>query len=208
MFAKFFERKSVHCMVILMAAAMLPAHAADDKKVGKEQAKRLQQMQRQLEQEKSQKSQIEQEKTVLDGQLKDAKGKLSKIQHNADAATKRSAELAKELETAAATKAELEAKIAESEKKLAETTEVLRKAEVANHQLEASLAQRSQTLSACEAKNDGMYKYSMEILGKYESKTCSASLLQKEPFTQLKQVEIENYVENSRDKLDQQKFDQ
>jgi hypothetical protein len=41
----------------------------------------------------------------------------------------------------------------------------------------------------------------------YAAKSCSDSLLQREPFTGIKQVEIENILEEYSYKLDQQKVD-
>jgi len=41
-----------------------------------------------------------------------------------------------------------------------------------------------------------------EVLELYEKKSCLVSVLQSEPFTGLKRVEIENAVEDLRDKLD------
>lgn len=202
-----FYRRTALLFFIAMALAMtlaIPAEAADAKKAAREQVKRLQQMQRKLEQDNIQ---ITQEKTVLDVQVKELQGKLGTTQRGAENAAHRSAALGKELKTVAVAKQELELKLAESEKKLADKDEVLRRSESANRQLETTLAQRATTLSACEAKNDAMHKDSLEILDKYQKKGCGSSLLQKEPFTQLKQVEIENYVETERDKLDQQTLD-
>ncbi len=41
---------------------------------------------------------------------------------------------------------------------------------------------------------------------RFEQKTCGEILAQKEPFTGLKRVEVENLLEEYRDKLDEQKL--
>jgi chromosome segregation ATPase len=195
---------------LLLALAMAfaaPASAADDKKAAQAQVRQLQQAQRKLEQEKAQ---LAAEKTTVDGELKDTKDKLDEAKRGTEAVTRRRAALEKELSAAASEKAalktqltELEAKLADAGKKQADTTAVLRKTEEAKAAVEATLTQRSQTLATVEAKNDTQHKLSMEILEKYQQKGCTTSLLQREPLIGLKQVEIENFTESYREKLDQ-----
>ena len=198
-------------LLLLALACALPAGAADDKKAGKEQVRQMQQMQRKLQQEKSQ---LAQEKTALDGQLKETKDMLDATKRSADTASRRRTALVKELEVAAADKAalavkltDMEIKLADTEKKLVDTTETLRRVEGAKIQVESNLTQRSQSLATCETKNETQHKYGMEILDKYQKKGCTSALLQSEPFTGLKQVQIENMAESYREKYDQQKVD-
>jgi chromosome segregation ATPase len=188
-----------------MLIAALPAFAADKKSDGtKEQLKRLQQSQRKLEQEKSQ---LARDKAAVDGQLKEAQDKLDEAGRKAQGAAARAAVLDRELKAAKAEKESLAGKLAETEKKLAETGEALRKAEAAGRQLDAGLKQTAQSLGACEAKNEKLHGYGTELLRKYEAKGCGEAMLQAEPFTGLKRVEIENYAEDTRDRLDEQKLD-
>jgi chromosome segregation ATPase len=207
--------KSVSAIVLPLALALtfaLPVKAADDKKAGKEQVRQLQQNQRKLEQEKVQ---LAQEKTQLDGELKDSKLKLAETSGRADAASRQRLTLSKELGAANADKAALIAKVAETEKKLLEAEQKLVTANDAfqrldgvKTQVEVNLAQRSQVLASCEAMNQAQHQYGMEILEKYQSKGCSSVLLQKEPFTGLKQVQIENMLEAYREKFDRQSLGQ
>jgi hypothetical protein len=57
----------------------------------------------------------------------------------------------------------------------------------------------------CTERGQELRKTSNEVLDLYEKKTCKDSTLQGEPFTGLKRVEIENAVEDMRDKLDSQR---
>ncbi|MDO9448997.1 MAG: hypothetical protein Q7J21_00820, partial [Rugosibacter sp.] len=82
------------------------------------------------------------------------------------------------------------------------------KSALAGRQLEADLKQKTQALAACEAKNAKLHGYGVDLLDKYEKKGCGAALLQADPFTQLKRVEIENLMEDYREKLDEQKLDE
>lgn len=205
------RRLSVVFVAAMLLAAM-PVSAADKKgDREREQLKRLQQSQRKLEQENSR---LAQEKTVLDSQLKETRDKLGETERKARRAAARAAALDKSLKGVQAEKdaltqklAESEKKLAESERKLAETSEVLRKAEAAGRNLDAGLKEKTQSLAVCEAKNEKLHDYGKELLDKYEKKGCGDAMLQGETFTQLKRVEIENLVEDYREKLDEQKLD-
>jgi len=188
--------------LLLAATSVAAADGKGDRE--REQLKRLQQSQRKLEQEKSQ---LARDKSAVDSQLKEAQDKLDEAGRKAQGAAGRAAVLDKELKAARAEKESLAGKLAEAEKKLAETGEALRKAEAAGRQLDAGLKQTSQSLAACEARNEKLHGYGTELLEKYEKKGCGEAMLQTEPFTQLKRVEIENFVEDYRDKLDDQKPD-
>jgi len=188
---------------MLLAAA--PAPAADRADREREQVKRLQQMQRKLEQEKSQ---LAQDKAALDDQLKAAREQLGEAGRKAQGAAARVAALDRELKSVRTEKESLSDKLAQAERQLAEKGEALLKEESVGRQLDADLKQTSQSLAACEAKNAKLHGYGLELLEKYEKKGCGDALLQAEPFTQIKRVEIENLVEDYREKLDEQKLDQ
>lgn len=63
---------------------------------------------------------------------------------------------------------------------------------------------QKQQLLLCEDKNIALYQANLEMADRYKNKGMGTSLLQREPITGLKQVEIENILEEYRDKLDQQ----
>jgi chromosome segregation ATPase len=197
-------RPGLPTLAIALAVSLLssPSQAAESRE--REQLKRLQQSQRKLEQEKAQ---LARDKAALDGQLKEAQDRLDEAGRRAQGAAARAAVLDRELKAAKAEKESLAGRLAEAEKKLAETGEALRKAEAAGRQLDAGLKQTAQSLGACEAKNEKLHGYGTELLRKYEAKGCGEAMLQAEPFTGLRRVEIENYVEDTRDRLDEQKLD-
>lgn len=72
---------------------------------------------------------------------------------------------------------------------------------------EAKIAQQSQTIDMCEKKNLALYELNVEILDKYKSKGVWGAFIQAEPFTQIKRVEIENTLQEYKDKLDSQKME-
>jgi hypothetical protein len=74
-------------------------------------------------------------------------------------------------------------------------------------ELEGKLANETKLRKDSETKNQKLYDYNVELMHIYAAKSCSDSLLQREPFTGIKQVEIENILEDYSYKLDQQKVD-
>lgn len=190
-------------LVLLLLAISLasPAFGAEKKPdPAKEQMRRMQQMQRKLEQEKAQ---LTQEKTELDGKLKDVEGKLDEARRQA---ARKAAGLEKELATVQSAKESLTTKLADTEQQLARLTEQQRTTDAERKRLQALAAQLQQSVTGCEAKNENLHKHGVELLERYEKKGCFDAVLQGEPFTGLKQVEIENYREEMRDKLDEQRI--
>ena len=59
---------------------------------------------------------------------------------------------------------------------------------------------------ANEDKNARLVQVNRELLVHYEKKGWLDAVLQREPLTQLKRVEIENIAEEYQDKIDRQEF--
>lgn len=192
-------------LLLLLAATVvaIPAVAADQK-ADKDQIRRLQQMSRKLEQEKAQ---LAQEKAAAEGRLKESEDKLGEAQGKAAGANRRAAQLAKDLEAMRGEKDGLAAKLADTEKQLAETTGQYRTAEAERKRLEGLAAQQKQTIASCEDHNAKLHGQGVALLEQYRSKGCFDAALQGEPFTGLKQVAIENFVEDNRDKLDEHRIE-
>lgn len=188
---------------VLLAAAVLtavmltaPAFAAE-KNVdrSKEQVRRLQQAQRQLEQEKAK---LGEEKAAVEAEL-------GEVRKKAEAETRRAASLAKEVSALRTARDAVAGKLAESEAELRRTQEQQRLAEAEGKRLQAALTSEKQQLAVAIERNKEMHKVSGEVLSLYEKKSCFDSAFQREPLTGLKRVEIENAVEDLRDKLDSQR---
>jgi chromosome segregation ATPase len=195
--------------IVLAAFLALPgatlAQSADKKAdAAREQARRLQQANRKLEQDKTQ---LAKEKAETEGKLKEAEEKLGDVQRKVAGANRRAADLTKDLEAQRAEKEKLAGQLAETEKRLAETGDKLRKEEGERKRLEALAAQQKQSIAQCEGLNAKLHEEGLTLLERYRKKSCLDATLQAEPFTGLKQVEIENFVEDYREKLDQLKVD-
>jgi chromosome segregation ATPase len=70
--------------------------------------------------------------------------------------------------------------------------------------VEVQMKGTQKELLTCEDKNAKLYRYNREILASAQDKTLWQSLTRAEPFTQLKKVELENLLEEYRDKIDAQ----
>jgi len=70
------------------------------------------------------------------------------------------------------------------------------------NQLEAQLKRQTNNFSVCYENNKKLYDLNTQLLTRYENKGFSDVLAQKDPFTGIKQVEIENLVQDYRYQLD------
>lgn len=64
------------------------------------------------------------------------------------------------------------------------------------------------TLDDCAKKNGDLYQVNIELLKQYESKGVWDAMMQKEPVTRLKQVQIENIVEDMQYRIEKLKVEQ
>lgn len=184
-------------LVMLMAAFVaMPAFAADKKAdPGKAEVRRLQQVQRQLEQEKNQ---LSEEKAAVESQLGEVRKKV-------DGEARRAAALSRDVAAMRSERDAVTAKLAAAEAELLKIRETQRAAEAESKRLELALAAEKKNVSVCTERSQALHKVSNEVLDLYEKKSCRDSTLQGEPFTGLKRVEIENAIEDMREKLDSQR---
>lgn len=210
---------------LMLAVAVTPAaHAA--KKEDKA-ARRMAQMKKQFEAEKAQlQAQFEQDKAALEDKAKASEKESSEIKGSLTAAKRRQATLAAELETLRKEKTELEARQQATETSLREAQATLDKTSktltdlTAQHQatvrdlkaneaqrkeLNKSLVQRDQSLVTCNEKNAKLHDFGLQLVKVYDKPGTYEAVLRTEPFTQIKRVELENILQDYRDKLDEQR---
>lgn len=65
-----------------------------------------------------------------------------------------------------------------------------------NTQLEARLTSQNKNFDVCYSNNKKLYAINKEILGQYENKGFWDALKQREPFTSLERVKVENLVQD------------
>lgn len=186
-------KTSLAALLLMAALAVSPALAADKKAdPNKEQLRRMQQAQRKLEQEKAQ---LAAQKAAVESELDEEKKK-------AEGEALRASALKRDVSGLRAARDAVATKLAETEAELRKTQEAQRVADAEGKRLQSALAVERQQHATCVERGNELRKVSGEVLELYEKKTCLDSALQSEPFTGLKRVEIENAVEDLRDKLD------
>lgn len=198
----------IRCLAALCIAALMSAtaHAASKKDPNKEALRR---MQMQVKQAQDEKAALEQEKTALGQELETLRKKTVEIESATARANRGKVAAEKETEALKREKAELGEKITQLEKQLGESQQSLRdtrqslQGETSQRQrLEQDLGVRDRELGACETKNAKLYRYQVELIDRAQSQGSFSALLAAEPFTQIKRVEIENILEEYRDKID------
>ncbi|MBL8200207.1 MAG: hypothetical protein JNK40_04470 [Chromatiales bacterium] len=95
-----------------------------------------------------------------------------------------------------------EARLNEVVSKYKELAEELRKVEAERNELARQAAADGQGLKVCAQRNVQLAGIANEALDRYEKKGCFGALAQAEPFTGLKRIEVENAVEEYRQKVD------
>lgn len=87
--------------------------------------------------------------------------------------------------------------------KYKELVEVLRQLEQERAHLADNAYEQAIQVNQCVEKNQRLYTLNIELLDRYKKKGVWTALLQKEPFTQLQRVEIENITQEYQQKLDE-----
>lgn len=199
--------------ILFLAGSLLPEAMAASNKDSKER-QALRRVQTQLNEVQQQKSLLEQEKTGLAEQMEELKKKSADLESGAAKANARRVALDREVEGLGKDKVELSAKLQETSrglqemtKKQAEAMQTLQHKEREIKRLEAELVRQTRQGEMCEVKNGQLYQINAELMDKYQSKGVFGALLQAEPFTQLKSVEMENLLQEYRDKMDAQRVE-
>lgn len=217
-----FQVLTVLLSSILLATAMLPSstQAADKKDNRQREAmRRMEQMKQQLEAEKAElQASFDKEKATLQETIDKSAKEASSLKAGLASANHRSKQLEADLEAVKQEKLALESKQQQTETKLKDTQSTLEtsqknlaeltkqyqdaqsqiKAGIADKKTQSSnLAQKEQRLAACDAKNANLYGLGRELID-YNDQHCTA-----EPFTQIKRVQLENIMQDYRDKLDE-----
>jgi chromosome segregation ATPase len=199
--------------LLLMASTAALAQQAPDKQASREREmlRRAQAAQKQAEDAKAV---LEQERSKLDAEAKAAKAQVAKtsgavarerkradeLQVSLDAVTKERSSLEKDKDVLGTRLADTEARLKETLAELARTRASLaaREKELAGVQQVA--AQQARSIRTCEDKNLKLYGVATEVMGKYRDQGVWDAMKRKEPFTGLRQVEVENLLEEYRDR--------
>jgi septal ring factor EnvC (AmiA/AmiB activator) len=204
-------RLSGWAKVTMVAAVVLvlgtdPAMASNRRDPNKEAIRR---MQMQVKQAEDDKAAAEQAKADLQKQLDAEKKKstevessLAHISRAKSAAEKAVDTLKREKTNLSESLAKVEQQLAETKKELHDTTGNLHQVSDQKQRLEQDLTRRNDELTSCEGKNKKLYQYEVELVNRAQQQGSLDVILEKEPLVGFKRVEIENLMEEYRDKID------
>jgi hypothetical protein len=153
----------------------------------------------QLQQLSNERVALQAENTKLKQELEQAKAQLQK----ANVATKALETRSRALEVSAArgtttsqqTEEQLErsrAQLQELVTKFRETAQSLRDIEADRGLVKGQLAAREHELKTCVDRNAALYNLNTEVLDRMQNRGLWSSIAEREPFTKLKRVELEN----------------
>jgi len=180
---------------------MMDANAAANKDQKKER-QALRRMQQQLTEVQQQKSALDQEKAALEETLKKTHGETEAQKRLAASAAAKVSRLEGDIETASREKTELRAKLDEATKQNQELSTQLKQLEQDFKNKEAALERQNELRKLCEGNNGDLYRIGQELVGWYTKKGPLNAILEAEPFTRIKSVEMENLLEKYRDDLE------
>jgi DNA repair exonuclease SbcCD ATPase subunit len=204
-------------LAVLAALALLACavpgfvRAADDDTVARAR-EMLRRTQEALHQAQADNAELLRAKTEAEQKLKAATEQIATVQSGSKAAQ---GALNAKLTSAQTVQTDLQnklndanARVAATNAKLSDTTQQLnaRVAEIA--QVKQMLEQSKTANASCEDKNMKLYSYAEAVLQLYKNKGVWASLSQKEPVLGLKEVDVENVVQEYQAKFASQKIKQ
>jgi len=193
--------------VTLLGLSLARPAAADDPAVQRAR-EMLRRTQEALRQAQSDNADLQRAKAEAEQKLQATVKELETAKHNKAAQAAFDAKL-----TAAATaQAELTRKLAEATEqvnagnaRIGETAKQLAARDAELEQARHLLEQSKRETASCETKNVTLYGYAEAVLDKYKNKGVWASLSQKDPVLGLKNVDVENVVQEYQLKFDSQK---
>lgn len=208
--------KKLVLILVLAGWVVAPAWAAGESRE-RQMLRRLQQQMQQINQALTQ---AEQEKATALADKEQAERELENVRSDTVSARRqltgeRTARNRMERDVLAlkTEKKALETRVADLEKQVADSAiqqrahvQTITQAEAQARQVTSTLGRTEETLNTCQKHNNQLYALGRELMVKYREKSCRDALLEAEPFTGLKKVEVENLLEVWRDRLDREKL--
>jgi len=207
-------------LLVITIAFSSNINAAEKDKSARRAAQMMQKMKQDMEAEKAaMQTQFDAQKKELEDKLKQNEEENKKLESSLAKEKRKSSRLELTLKTTQTEKEAVEAKLAQTQtaletnqKNLADMTENYRQAQadlkVNDAQRKTQLstfAQTSKSLQNCEAKNDKLYHYGLDLIKVYDKPSNYEAAIRTEKFTQIKRVELENILQDYRDKLEEEK---
>ncbi len=200
------KTRSLWLILFVLFGLGAAAHAqADVASREKQFLRRLQVMQQQMNE---QNAALRKERDDLAAQLEAAQASVASLKEKSQKASGKAQGLEKSLQAQQSDNASLTQQLAEAQQALAtlrqehvNTLATLKASEGDNRQFKAANAWQQRQIADCEHKNLLLYQANTELLEKYKNKNVWDALAQKEPFTGIEKVRIDNVLQEYRDKL-------
>jgi chromosome segregation ATPase len=174
---------------------------------------RLTQSQRKITQETSLQSALEEEKQQALAEaekLVKEKGRLStegkSLKTKADALETKADSLEKKITSLESTNKHQNERLEKIEAERDGLDKKQKQTAVTLQDKERELAQLDGKYNQCAENNVRLYTIGDELIEKYKKKSLMGTLIEKEPFTQIKKVELENLAQEYKVKMDQQRM--
>lgn len=178
-------------VILLLIAPVTFVNAADSEAMAKAKFM-LRQASAENSQLKSENQKLLADNKALEKQLAELEKKYSKL---ADRSEKAKSAMGNRVDSLNDKLTEVLSSSRETELKLKQTSQE-------KQQLLNMAATQTEKMELCISNNHRLYEINQELLGKYENKGIWSVLSQEEPFTGLKQVEIENLVDDYQYRMD------
>ncbi len=193
-------------LLALLASGLAASAQADTASREKQFLRRLQIMQQQMNE---QNAALRKERDELAAQLAAAQAGVASLKEKNQKELGKAQGLERTLQVQQRDSAALTQQLAQARQALAalrqeheSTLATLKASEGDNRRLKATGAEQRGQITDCEHKNLLLYQANTQLLEKYKNKTVWDALAQKEPFTGIEKVRIDNVLQEYRDKLD------
>jgi chromosome segregation ATPase len=196
--------------VVLLAGSWThgaTAATAAGNKDQKKERQALRRMQQQLTEIQQQKSALDHEKAALEITLRKTHDETESRKRSAASIAAKASRLEKDIETANNEKTGLRTQLDEAAKRNEELSGQRKQLEQDLKNTTVAVAKQNEQRKLCEANNSDLYRIGRELVDWYGSKGAMNAILEAEPFTRMKRVEMENLLETYRDKLEGQRLE-
>jgi len=171
------------------------------------------QLMMQMQQLASERTKLQAENSNLKGELEKARKERDSLKEAQDTIMKRGRGAETELAKVVSDRARLEGEVAQQKdrvqevvNRLRETATALREVETEGEAAKRSLSTREQDLKACVDRNQKLYSLNDEVLKRFADQGFWTALSRREPFTQLKRVQLENLADDYKGRATEQQI--
>lgn len=214
--------KNLYLIIIsltLVIAFTSNSYAAEKDKSSRRAALMMQKMKQDMEAEKAtMQTQFDAQKKELEDKLKSNDEELAKVNKLLASAERKNKTLEGEIKKVTLAKEAIDAKQLQTQAQLETTQTNLDDLKIQYQQAQAdlkfndnqrktlstNLAQTTKSLDVCEAKNAKLHQFGTELIQLYDKPNSYEAAMRKEPFFQLKRVELENILQNRQDQLNEE----